>query len=75
MVTALTLVFGAGLFESAAGMLVAAGTLVFVLMLVAIGGVAYRSFRGDGIEWPEDRDPEAEEGVSEGNRDDEWDYY
>jgi hypothetical protein len=50
-----------------------AGTVVLVLMLVALGGFAYKSLTG-GVEWPEDReeDPDA---LSRGDDDDEWDYY
>lgn len=50
-----------------------AGTLVLVLMLVALGSIAYKHLTG-GIEWPEDR-PEDDDGVREGGQDDEWDYY
>ncbi|WP_280535863.1 hypothetical protein [Halopenitus sp. POP-27] len=32
-----------------------AGTLLLVLFLVALGGIAYKHLRGDGIEWPDDR--------------------
>ena len=61
-------------FESLAQLAVVAGTLVFVLMLVGLGAFAYRSLTG-GIEWPDDQDPDGEDGVSSGSDDDEWDYY
>lgn len=49
-----------------------AGTLVLVLMLVAIGGTVYKHLTG-GIEWP-DEDADDDE-ASRGDSDDEWDYY
>lgn len=62
-----------GLPEFVPGLLAIAGTLVLVMMLVAIGGTIYRHLTG-GIEWPEDK-TEDEEGVTRGSQDDEWDYY
>jgi hypothetical protein len=51
-----------------------AGTLVLVLILVAVGGMVYRHFTG-GIEWPEDREPD-EDGVRRSHEDDdEWEFY
>ena len=70
--------FGGGLLESAAQAAVIASTLVLVLMLVALGGFAYKSLSGDGITWPEDVDDDAGEegqGLRKGDQDDEWDYY
>lgn len=68
--------FGSGLTESVAQAAVLAGTLVLVLMLVALGTFAYKSVRGDGIRWPEDvEEREGEEGARRGDPDDEWDYY
>lgn len=49
-----------------------AGTLVLVMMLVAIGAAAYKHFTG-GIEWPDETEDDDE--VSRGSADDEWDYY
>lgn len=51
-----------------------AGTLILVLMLIAIGGYAYKSLVGGGIEWPEDIEEDVDE-VRRGDADDEWDYY
>ncbi|MDZ7701549.1 MAG: hypothetical protein U5J98_05480 [Halobacteriales archaeon] len=50
-----------------------AGTVVLLLMVVALGGFAYKSLTG-GVEWPDEReeDPDA---LSKGDDDDEWDYY
>lgn len=50
-----------------------AGTVVLVLMLVALGGFAYKSLTG-GVEWPEDKeqDPDA---LRRGDDEDEWEYY
>lgn len=50
------------------------GTLVLVLMLVAIAGIAYKHLTG-GIEWPADRDEEDDDMVRQGGPDDEWEYY
>lgn len=50
-----------------------AGTLVLVLMVVAIGAMVYRHLTG-GIEWPDDKKEDDDE-VSRGSQDDEWDYY
>jgi hypothetical protein len=73
----LTLQAGGGLLESAGQAAAVAASLLIVLMVVALVGYAYKSLRGDGIEWPEDREPEeAEDGsVHQGGDDDEWDYY
>lgn len=50
-----------------------AGTVVLVLMLVALAGFAYKSLTG-GVEWPEDKeqDPDA---LRRGDDEDEWEYY
>lgn len=50
-----------------------AGTLVLVLMLVAMAGYVYKHLTG-GIEWPEDR-AEDDDSLRRGSDDDEWDYY
>jgi hypothetical protein len=50
-----------------------AGTLVLVLILVALAGFVYKSLSG-GIEWPED-EPADEDALRRGDEDDEWDYY
>lgn len=51
-----------------------AGTLILVLILVALAGFAYKSLTGDGIKWPDDIEDD-DDGVSRGDADDEWDYY
>jgi hypothetical protein len=76
---------GSGLFQSAAQVVAVVGTLVLLLLLVALGAFAYRSLSGDGIEWPGDVDREpdgpggegaaGDEEVRRGDRDDEWKYY
>ena len=50
-----------------------AGTVVLLLMVVALGGFAYKSLTG-GVEWPDDReeDPDA---LKRGDDEDEWEYY
>jgi len=60
-------------FESLAQLATVAGTLVLVLMLVALGAFAYRSLAGDGIEWPDEGDDD-EGGVTRNQGDDEWKY-
>lgn len=65
-------VFGRSLGEIAA----LGGTIVLILMVVAMLGIAYKSFTGDGIEWPDDVENEpGDDGVSRGDDEDEWDYY
>jgi hypothetical protein len=69
---------GSGMLESLSQVAVIAGTGLLVLMLVALGGFAYKSLSGDGITWPEDVDDDAGEegqGLRKGDQDDEWDYY
>jgi len=54
--------------------LVGLGSVVVLLMiLVAIGGLAYRSMTG-GVEWPDERQEDDDE-LRRGDSDDEWDYY
>ncbi|PSP85008.1 hypothetical protein BRC83_03620 [Halobacteriales archaeon QS_1_68_17] len=70
--------FGSGMLESVAQVAVLAGTLVLLLVLVAFGAFVYKSVRGDGITWPDEKDaenPESEDGVRRGGNDDEWDFY
>lgn len=62
-----------GLPDLLPGLIAVAGTIVLILMLVAMGGYLYKSLTG-GIEWPEDREPD-EEAIRRGDEDDEWDYY
>lgn len=66
----------AGLPESLAQVVVIAGTLVLMLVLVALGSFAYRSLREGGIRWPDEMDEDpGEDGARRGGPDDEWDYY
>jgi hypothetical protein len=66
---------GSGLLESISQVAVVGGTLVLVLMLVALGAFAYKSVRGDGIQWPDDVDDEDDDGTVRRDRsDDEWKY-
>lgn len=78
MVCSFLLQGGSGLAGSVAGIAAAAGAIVLVLMVVAMGAFAYKSLQGDGIRWPDDieeGDPE-DDGVRESHGDDdEWKYY
>lgn len=66
-------VLQAGLPEFLPGLAAIGGTIVLILMVVALGGFAYKSLTG-GVEWPDDReqDPDA---LRKGEDEDEWDYY
>lgn len=66
-------VLQAGLPDIFPGLVAIGGTVVLVLMLVAMGGYLYKSLTG-GIEWPEDREPD-DDALRRGEEDDEWDYY
>ncbi|WP_424000356.1 hypothetical protein ACOZ4I_13440 [Haloarcula salina] len=67
---------GAGLLESVGQIAALAGTLVLVLLLVALGAFAYKSLTGDGIRWPDESEETPEDdGVTQGGTDDEWKYY
>jgi len=69
--------FGSDLLNSAADLVAIGGSLVLVLMIVALGGFVYKSLHGDGIRWPDDLDEEkaGEDGVERSRADDEWKYY
>lgn len=62
-----------GLPEVVTNLLGIAGTVVLVLIVVALGAFAYKSLTG-GVEWPEDRE-ENDDAVRRGDPDDEWEYY
>jgi hypothetical protein len=65
---------GSGALGSVRQVAVLAGSIILLLMLVAMIGVAYKHFQGDGIEWPDENEPD--DNVSRGdNDDDEWKYY
>lgn len=64
---------GSGSLELVRQAAVLAGSIILFLMLVAIAGVAYKHFQGDGIEWPDQE--ESDDDVSRGDEDDEWKYY
>ncbi|PSP57927.1 hypothetical protein BRC72_08255 [Halobacteriales archaeon QH_7_66_36] len=66
-------VIGDGLVGSFAQAVVAVGSLLFLMLLIALGTFAYRNLRGDGVEWP-DEEPDDDE-VRRGGDEDEWDYY
>lgn len=62
-----------GLLKSVAQVATAAGALLLILMLIGLGGFAYKSLRGDGIRWPDEEDEE-ETGVTRAGDDEEWKY-
>lgn len=64
----------AGLAGTAAQLAPLAGSIVLLLMLIGLGGVAYKHFRGDGIRWPDEQDDEDDAGVSRTGDDTEWKY-
>ncbi|MFC7209118.1 hypothetical protein ACFQL3_01040 [Natronoarchaeum sp. GCM10025321] len=66
--------FDSGLFETASQFVVTAGTVILLLMLVALGAFVYKSLRGDGITWPDDQE-ETDDEVQHGSDDDDWKYY
>ncbi|MEF8783681.1 MAG: hypothetical protein V5A39_05870 [Haloarculaceae archaeon] len=69
-------VLAAGLRDAVGGALALAGSIVLVLMLVALGTYAYKNLRGDGIEWPDDKpDPAEDDEIRQGDDEDEWKYY
>lgn len=51
------------------------GTLVLILMVVALGGIAYKGLKGD-LQWPEESDEtESDDEIRRGQTDEEWKYY
>lgn len=50
-----------------------AGTLVLLLILVALGGMVYKSLTG-GIEWPDDKDDDDTTVTRSHDDDEEWKY-
>ncbi len=69
--------FGSGLFDAALTGALVVGGLLFLGALASFAVFLYRSVRGDGMRDPREVAPEqaGDEGVSEGDTDDEWDYY
>jgi len=66
----------AGIMDAVGGVLSIAGSVILLLMLIGLGGFAYKSLRGDGISWPdEDAEEPSEDEVTRGDDDDEWEYY
>jgi len=53
------------------------GGVLLLGALVSFAVFAYRSVKGEGMRDPQDVVPEktTDEGVTEGDADDEWDYY
>lgn len=66
----------AGIMDTVGGLVSVAGSVILLLMLVGLGGFAYKSLRGDGIRWPdENAEEESDNEVQRGDDDDEWEYY
>jgi len=70
-----TLQTGGGLLGGAGGAVAVAASLLLVMMVVALGAFAYKSLRGDGIEWPDEHEGDGDGEVRSGSDDEEWDYY
>jgi len=51
-----------------------AGTVILLLILVAMGAFVYKSLTG-GVDWPDEDEREDEDDLTTGQNDDEWDYY
>ena len=69
-------------FESLGDLVTIAGTLLLLVMLVALGGFLYQSLSGEGIRWPDEIDEENDEETEGVTRrppsdddEDEWKYY
>jgi hypothetical protein len=67
--------FSGHLIGAAVTLALVTGGLLLVGALVSFAVFAYRSVKGDGMRDPQEVVPETEEGLSEGDADDEWDYY
>lgn len=63
----------AGLPEFVPDLIGLAGAIVFLLIVVALAGIAYKTATG-GVEWPEEGE-EDDDALRRGGQDDEWDYY
>lgn len=65
------------LLSGAFSIAVLAGGLLLFGALISFAVFAYRSVKGDGMRDPQDIAPEnaADDDVTEGGPDDEWDYY
>jgi hypothetical protein len=66
---------GSGVLGSVRQIAVLAGSIILFLMLVAMIGVAYKHFQGDGIEWPDETEADGNVSRSDNDDDDEWKYY
>ena len=62
-----------GLTEAFSQVVVGAGAVVLLLMMVALGSFAYKSYKG-GVEWPDEQSEDEESGVSRAGDDEEWKY-
>lgn len=69
-------VLAVGLPDAVGGAVVTAGSIVLILMLVALGVFAYKQLWAGGVEWPDDKpDPADDDELRQGDEDDEWKYY
>lgn len=71
------LVLGSGLFDAALTGALVVGGLLFVGALASFAVFLYRSVKGDGMRDPREVAPgkAGDEGIQEGDSDDDWKYY
>lgn len=69
------IVHGIAVMDLAFSIALIAGALLFVGGLVSFAVFAYKTTRGEGMKDPRDAMPENEDELTEGDTDDEWDYY
>jgi hypothetical protein len=62
-------------YGSAVTLALVTGGVLLLGALVSFAVFAYRSVKGDGMRDPQEVVPETDERVTEGDADDEWDYY
>ncbi|PSQ47563.1 hypothetical protein BRD19_09125 [Halobacteriales archaeon SW_7_65_23] len=66
---------GLAVLEFAFSIALIAGALLLLGGLVSFAVFAYKTTRGDGMKDPREAMPENDDELTEGDSDDEWDYY
>ena len=66
---------GLEVLEFAFSIALIAGALLLLGGLVSFAVFAYKTTRGDGMKDPREAMPENDDELTEGDSDDEWDYY